>query len=183
MGDELVKAGILPHRNEVFYLTRDEIGEILGKGLALPQPEYAGLAAMRKKEMDDVKDVILPSVIIGEEAPEYDMNEKKSFRGVGTSPGRYTGKIAVISGISDFHKMEKGDVLVIPFSDVSWTPLLVHAGAIISEAGGILSHCSIIAREMSIPAIVSVDNALCLKDGMRVTVDGSNGIITIYGDN
>jgi len=183
MGDELVKAGILPHRNEVFYLTRDEIGEILEKGLALPQPEYAGLAAMRKKEMEDVKDVILPSVIIGEEAPEYDMNEKKSFRGVGTSPGRYTGKIAVISGISDFHKMEKGDVLVIPFSDVSWTPLLVHAGAIISEAGGILSHCSIIAREMSIPAIVSVDNALCLKDGMRVTVDGSNGIITIYGDN
>jgi pyruvate,water dikinase len=183
MGDELVKAGILPQRNDVFFLTREEIGKILEKGLEVPQPEYAGIAAMRKKEMDDVKDMVLPSVIIGEEAPAYDMDEKKSFRGVGTSPGRYTGKISVISGISDFDKMEKGDVLVIPFSDVSWTPILVHAGAIISGGGGILSHCSIIAREMSIPAIVSVDDALCLKDGMRVTEDGSNGIITIYGDH
>lgn len=183
MGDELVRAGILPHRTDVFFLKREEIDQILEKGLEVAQPDYAGMVEMRKKEMDDVKDVVLPSVIIGEEPPVVDRDERSSFRGVGTSPGRYTGKIAVISSIADFNRMEKGDVLVIPFSDVSWTPILVHAGAIISGAGGMLSHCSIIAREMSIPAIVSVDDALCLKDGMKVTVDGSNGIVTIYGDH
>ena len=70
--------------------------------------------------------------------------------------------------------------VIIPFSDVSWTPILTIAGAIVSETGGLLSHCSIIAREMGIPALVSVENACATGSGLRATVDGSNGILTIH---
>jgi len=50
----------------------------------------------------------------------------------------------------------------------------------VAESGGILSHCSIIAREMGIPALVSVENACGIKNNTRLTVDGSNGILTIH---
>lgn len=71
-------------------------------------------------------------------------------------------------------------MVIIPFSDVSWTPVLCKAGAIVAESGGMLSHCSIIAREMGIPSLVSVDNACALQDEVLVTVDGSNGLLTVH---
>jgi pyruvate,water dikinase len=85
----------------------------------------------------------------------------------------------VVRGYEDFEKKVEGRILVIPFSDVGWTPLLVRAGAIVSESGGILSHASIIARELSIPAITSVDHACNLKDGTKAKIDGYNGTLIL----
>jgi pyruvate,water dikinase len=70
-------------------------------------------------------------------------------------------------------------VLVIPYSDVSWTPLFAKAGAVISESGGILSHCSIIAREYGIPAVVAVEGVTRIADNTRVIIDGYTGLIQI----
>jgi pyruvate,water dikinase len=81
--------------------------------------------------------------------------------------------------MNDFHKLCEGDVLVIPFSDVAWTPLFTKAGAIVAESGGFLSHSSIIAREYEIPAIVSVSSACTLKNDTLVTIDGYQGEIII----
>jgi len=71
-------------------------------------------------------------------------------------------------------------VLVIPYSDVAWTPLFTKAGAIVAESGGFLSHSSIIAREYEIPTIVSVPSACTLKDDTLVTIDGYQGEITVH---
>jgi phosphohistidine swiveling domain-containing protein len=73
-------------------------------------------------------------------------------------------------------------VLVIPYSDVGWSPLFARAGAVVAESGGLLSHSSIIAREYGIPAVVSVDGAMTLLDRMRVTVDGHKGEIILHVD-
>ena len=70
-------------------------------------------------------------------------------------------------------------MLVVPYSDVGWTPLFVKAGAVIAASGGMLSHSSVVAREYGIPAVVSVANAMQLKDGQRVCVDGYRGLVTI----
>jgi pyruvate,water dikinase len=45
------------------------------------------------------------------------------------------------------------------------------------ESGGLLSHCSIVAREYGIPAIVSVDEATQIEDGTLLAVDGNNGVV------
>ena len=86
----------------------------------------------------------------------------------------------VVRGIRDFDKVEAGSVLVIPYSDVGWTPLFTKAGALIAESGGMLSHSSIIAREYNIPAVVSVSGACQLKDNTVVSVDGYLGEILIH---
>jgi len=130
--------------------------------------------------MEETKDILLPQAIYGEAAPILERGEVKNHYGTGTSSGSYSGKTRVVQRRDDFDSVRKGDVLLIPFSDVSWTPILAKAGAIVSETGGMLSHCSIIAREMGIPALVSVENACSIGNGLNVTADGSNGILTIH---
>jgi pyruvate,water dikinase len=130
--------------------------------------------------MEETRDIVLPVVIYGEEAPLPETGRSRNHSGTGTSPGSYTGKTKVVKSVGDFESVTRGDVLLIPFSDVSWTPVLAKAGAIVSETGGMLSHCSIIAREMGIPAMVSVPNACAIGGGLTVTINGSNGVLTIH---
>jgi pyruvate,water dikinase len=100
--------------------------------------------------------------------------------GIPTSIGHHTGPVKVVRGIQDFEKVSSGDVLVIPYSDVGWTPLFARAGAVVAESGGLLSHSSIVAREYNIPAVVSVEGATLLPDETLVTVDGHKGEILIH---
>jgi len=119
-------------------------------------------------------------VIIGAEAPS--LQPKKvlhRFKGVAASTGYYQGRVTTVSGVQDFKKIREGDVLVIPYSDVGWTPLFVHAGAVISGAGGMLSHAAIVAREYRMPAVVSVRGISNLADGTTVAVDGFKGEVLI----
>jgi pyruvate,water dikinase len=102
------------------------------------------------------------------------------LRGTPTSRGHYTGRVRVVQGIRDFDKLNDGDVLVIPYSDVGWTPLFTKAGAVVAESGGILSHSSIVAREYNIPAVVSVFGACQIADNTVVTVDGYRGEVIIH---
>jgi pyruvate,water dikinase len=100
--------------------------------------------------------------------------------GVPASIGYYTGSVRIVTGIHDFSKVKDGDVLVIPYSEVSWSPLFARAGAVVAESGGLLSHSSIIAREYGIPAVVSANGAMKLRDNMCVSVDGQKGIVIIH---
>jgi pyruvate,water dikinase len=73
-------------------------------------------------------------------------------------------------------KLTRDDILVVPFTDVGWTPLFPGIGGIVAETGGQLSHTSIVAREYGLPAVVSVKLATHhLTDGQAITVDGDAG--------
>jgi phosphoenolpyruvate synthase/pyruvate phosphate dikinase len=165
---------------KIFYLTKREVDKIAADIQNAKNIKYADLVLHRKKEMDESKEYILPSVIFGEEAPILEYGAIRNFKGVGTSPGTFRGSTRIVRDTADFDSVSEGEILVIPFSDISWTPILVKAGAIVSESGGMLSHCSIIARELGIPALVSVDNACSCLGSKDVTVDGSNGILTVH---
>jgi len=88
----------------------------------------------------------------------------------------------VVRSLDAAARFREGDVLAVPYSDVAWTPLFARAGAIIAEAGGILSHSAITARELGIPAVVSVPGACDLPDGTRIRVDGLEGRISRLDD-
>ena len=179
VADDFVKRELLNHREDIFYLDKKEVQEIID-GKMVNKTEWKKIVASREEEYKRTKDLILPAVIYGEEAPLIEQGSIKNFTGVGTSSGTFKGRTKVVNHTADFNKVTEGDVVIIPFSDVSWTPTLIKAGAIVSESGGMLSHCSIIAREMGIPALVSVDNACSLDDNLLVTVNGSNGVLTIH---
>jgi len=179
-GGEMVSRGLLDREDDIFYLTRAEVDEIMKHNGIATVIDYRDRVRHRMGEMEETKDIVLPVVIYGEEAPPPETGRSKNHSGTGTSPGSYTGTTRVVKSLADFEKVTRGDVLLIPFSDVSWTPVLAKAGAIVSETGGMLSHCSIIAREMGIPAMVSVPNGCAIGNGLTVTVNGSNGVLTVH---
>lgn len=123
----------------------------------------------------------LPETIYGNTPPPLTRIREGSHQrsGIPTSPGYYQGPLKVVLSTSEFDTVEQGDVIVIPFSDVAWTPLFAKAGAVIAEAGGMLSHSSIVAREYGIPCVVSVRGATKLPGNCQVYVDGYQGLISL----
>jgi pyruvate,water dikinase len=57
-------------------------------------------------------------------------------------------------------------------------PLMKKASAVITDAGGILSHAAITARELKKPTIIGTNNSTkILKDGDKVIVDAEKGTV------
>jgi phosphoenolpyruvate synthase/pyruvate phosphate dikinase len=179
LGDCLVQRGILETRDDIFYLYMGEVRRVVHDGD--PVETYREQVAQRKAEIERVRDIALPEIIYGDKAPPVESRVGQNLQGIPTSRGHYTGTAKVLRGIQDLGKLEHGDVLVIPYSDVGWTPLFAKAGAVIAESGGLLSHSSIVAREYGIPAVVSVPDACLLLDNTLVTVDGYQGRVRIHG--
>ncbi len=180
LGEHLVRHDLLDDPQDVFYLYDTEIRQLVtGEHTNIDARE---IVAKHKKDIRRFEHIALPSVIYGDDPPPIEDPSQEKLVGVPTSIGHYTGKVAVVRGIKDFNKVQQGDVLVIPYSDVGWTPLFARAGAVVAESGGLLSHSSIVAREYNIPAVVSVAGATQLQDRTLVTVNGHNGEVLIHND-
>jgi pyruvate,water dikinase len=103
-----------------------------------------------------------------------------TLTGTPGSHGTATGPARIVRGPADFPHVRPGDILVCPFTDPAWTPLLAMAAGVITEQGGLLSHAAIIARERQIPAVLAVADATTrIPDGARTTVNGSTGQIQV----
>jgi pyruvate,water dikinase len=178
LGNHFVRRGLIATRDDIFYLYLDEIRTAIANRES--GKDYADQIARRKREMELYREVAVPSVIYGEQAPPIETAVTNKLHGTPTSGGYYRGPVKVIHGIDEFDHLLPGDVLVVSHSDIGWTPLFTKAGAVIAECGGMLSHSSIVAREFGIPAVVSVSNACQLKDHTIVTVDGHRGEIIVH---
>jgi len=178
LGDRFQKRGLIASREDIFYLYFNQVRDTVNNNHTASNCQET--IAQRKREIEDYRDIVPPTLIYGEEALPLESQASQKLSGTPTSRGLYTGPARVVQGIRDFDKLKDGDVLVIPYSDVGWTPLFTRAGAVIAESGGILSHSSIIAREYNIPAVVSVPGACSLEDDTLVTVDGYRGKIVIH---
>jgi pyruvate,water dikinase len=105
-------------------------------------------------------------------------NDGGIVTGTPASAGRYTGTVRVVMGEHQFDKIRAGDVVVCPTTSPAWSIVFPNMGALVTDAGGILSHPAIIAREHRIPAVVDTGNSTTLlRDGQLVTVDGDTGVV------
>lgn len=103
----------------------------------------------------------------------------QQLRGVAAAPGSYSGRARVIRSTEDFHLLQPGDILVCSMTSPSWMPLLMIAGAVVTDLGGMLSHAAIVAREFGVPAVTGTRHATnwCVSDS-QYRVDGNAGIVT-----
>lgn len=178
LGRRLAERKIIDDRDDVMYLALEDLERVV-RGDMTPDETKAVVGAHRT-EMERVSDVAMPEVIYGDDfVASSPTGAASTLRGVGTSRGHYRGPACVVKGAADFAKLRDGDVLVIPYSDVGWTPLFARAGAVVAESGGMLSHSSIVAREYGIPCVVSVPGATSLEGGTVVTVDAYLGKVTV----
>ncbi|WP_328997567.1 PEP-utilizing enzyme [Kribbella sp. NBC_00709] len=102
------------------------------------------------------------------------------LRGTPGSHGTATGIARIVRGPADFPHVRPGDILICPFTDPAWTPLLAIAAGVVTETGGILSHAAIVARERHIPAVLGVPHATTkIPAGKPVTINGTTGAIDL----
>jgi pyruvate,water dikinase len=179
LGERLAARGILDTADDAWYLALDELRAAVRDGGEQPRR----IVAQRRQEVEDAADLDLPEVILGDDFVPRHRGDgtARELRGVPSSRGTYRGTARLVRSADEFARLERGDVLVVPYSDVAWTPLFARAGAVVAESGGMLSHSSIVAREHGIPCVVSVSGALAIPDGTMVHVDGYAGVVTIEG--
>ncbi|MEV5891946.1 PEP/pyruvate-binding domain-containing protein [Nonomuraea fuscirosea] len=96
------------------------------------------------------------------------------------APGVVEGVARVIAGPEDGERLKPGEILVTTLTNVGWTPMFPRAAAVVTDMGAPLSHASIVARELGIPAVVGTGNAtMRLRDGDRIRVDGERGTVEL----
>ena len=175
--------GYLAEATDIFYLTFDEIKDVTTQK-TMPE-EHKKEIERRKQQVLKWQFIDLPEIIVGNTAPlPIEKRQISSqLKGVAASKGNCQGRTKLVRGIEDFPRVQDDDILVIPHSDVSWTPIFSKAKAVISESGGMLSHCAIVAREYNIPAVVSVPRALQIPEGVLVSVDGYRGEVIIIEED
>lgn len=102
-----------------------------------------------------------------------------TLTGIAVSGGTASGPARVIVDPADPRGLESGDVLVCSITDPSWTPLFLGAAAVVCDTGAVQSHAAIVARELGIPAVLSVPGITGVADGTMIHVDGTYGTVRI----
>jgi len=100
--------------------------------------------------------------------------------GMAGAAGQVEGRVRCLSTPEEGNQLERGEILVAVTTNIGWTPLFPRAAAIITDVGAPLSHATIVARELGIPAVVGCGSAtMRLQTGDRVRVDGGQGMVTL----
>ncbi|QOR35103.1 hypothetical protein IMX26_16845 [Clostridium sp. 'deep sea'] len=175
VGEEYVKQGLINNKYDLFFLRKVEIltKQNLKEKVKNNKEEYS-----REMKRSSVPRIVLNTGETIYSVSKIDPNSK-NLQGSALSPGVYEGVIKIVF---DPHKalLKEGEIMVTESTNPAWTPLFATAGALIMEYGGPMSHGGIVAREYGIPAVVGISALKSrLKDGDRVRVDGSTGVVTI----
>jgi len=178
--DRLVASQQLPESSLVEYMSDSELDDMLfgTRVFAETKIEWRVRAGMSCRQMETLPDWFGGSV--GED--NHRPPSSSILNGIGTSPGSATGSARILASPADGVHLRSGDILVAHSTDPSWTPLFARAAGVVLETGGPLSHASIVARDLGIPAVLRVPGATRLiDDDNRVAVDGTAGKIEIVG--
>ena len=96
------------------------------------------------------------------------------------SAGVAEGAARVIFDVEQLADVQDGEILVAPFTSTSWTPVFGRIAAAVTDAGGVMCHAAILAREYALPAVLGTGSATKqIQTGDRIRVDGDNGVVTV----
>ena len=192
-GRRLAADGAIVAADDVFMLSPDELRSALeapGANLrAVVEQRLAAIAEQR---------TITPPPVLGaiptapppddpftrfalkfNGVPQAPGNERE-VRGSAGSSGIVRGTARVIASISESGRIRPGDIIVAETTAPPWTPLFATVAAVVTDTGGVLSHCAVVAREYGIPAVVGTGIATTvIADGQTIEVDGDAGIVRI----
>ncbi len=177
--ERLVKAGVINDREDIYYLTIQELREV-ARTHELDQRTID----KRKAEHELFEKLTPPRVMTSDGeiitgAYKHEALPAGAIAGLAVSRGIVAGRARVILSMEDAD-LEDGDILVTTFTDPSWTPLFISIKGLVTEVGGLMTHGAVVAREYGLPAVVGVVNATKLiKDGQRIRVNGTEGYVEI----
>jgi pyruvate,water dikinase len=177
--ERLVQAEVLRKREDIFYLTFQELQEVVRTRQVDQQ-----LIRQRQDEFQSYQSLTPPRVLTSDGeaiagAYRRDDVPAGALVGLPVSAGTVEGRARVILDMAEAD-LAPGDILVTAYTDPSWTPLFVVIVGLVTEVGGLMTHGAVIAREYGLPAVVGVEHATRLiQDGQRIRVHGTAGYVEI----
>lgn len=189
LGQRLVEQDLLTQVDDIFYLT---MTEIMADEFPYNLTDLTKIVAVRREKFDLDRNLpaysrlIFSEQIFEKNPHEYlpvrgDQHQTDWLYGIASSPGRVRGQIIRIEDVQQIPiEAVKDKIIVCKMTDPGWVFLLMQAKGIIAEQGSLLSHTAIISRELKIPAVVNVNQAMdVLVNNQWVELDGNHGQIQI----
>ncbi|WP_250301440.1 rifamycin-inactivating phosphotransferase [Streptomyces sp. A 4/2] len=177
--ERLVQADVLTEKEDIFYLTFQELHDVVRTNQVDDR-----LIQQRKDAFRSYHALTPPRVLTSDGeavtgAYRRDDVPAGALIGLPVSTGTIEGRARVVLDMAEAD-LEAGDILVTTFTDPSWSPLFVGIAGLVTEVGGLMTHGAVIAREYGLPAVVGVEQATRLiRDGQRIRVHGTDGYVEI----
>ncbi len=194
IGARLADSGAIAAADDVFMLNVEEIQA------ALDSPAPLDRVVSKRREMLERAWTISPPPFIGVPPagppPALTPADRGNIRfwGMNTptsddpgkvvgnpgARGQATGLARVVHTLEEASALEPGEILVTMTTMPPWSPLFGVAAGVVTETGGPLSHCAIVAREYEIPAVVGAPAATRrIVTGQRIRIDGTTGVVEL----
>jgi pyruvate,water dikinase len=175
--ERLAQANVLPEKEDIFYLTFQELHDVVRTNQLDEQ-----LIQQRKDAYRSYHALTPPRVLTSDGevitgAYRRDDVPAGALIGLPVSAGTIEGRARVILDMAEAD-LEAGDILVTAHTDPSWAPLFVAITGLVTEVGGSMTHGAVIAREYGLPAVVGVvDATRLIRNGQRIRVHGTDGYV------
>ena len=189
LGKRFTALGMLDEPRDVFWLEVEEaLGVVEGTATSV---NLRGLVEVRRDEFAQYEATSAPpdrfetrgmvhqgaqwEQAAGPVSAPAEGGEARS--GTGCYPGIVRGKVRVVRDPRGA-ELRPGEILVAERTDPGWVMLFPAASGLLVERGSLLSHSAIVARELGIPAVVSIGGLTqWLTTGDVVEMDGRAGTV------
>lgn len=178
LGTRWAGEGRLMEAGDIYFLTLPEVLE------PSPGAPWRPRIRARKGTLRQWAGVTTPTVVIGSLTPADCVPEPPSnatrLTGLPVSPGLVEGRARVLLESEAGEVVKAGEILVAPFTDPGWAPHFVLAAGLVVDEGGMLSHGSVVARELGLPAVVNVrEGTRAIRSGDLIRLDAIKGEVVI----
>jgi pyruvate,water dikinase len=210
IGALLVERGQFDDPEDVFFLNRHEVGEVLydvadawAVGVGVRRPAgWRATVARRREIIEALRGWAAPPALGS--PPEtvtdpfaimnYGITSERvrswlgggaggdALSGIAGSPGVVEGPARVIRSEKELGTIQDGEILVCPITAPSWGPVFSTIRGVVTDIGGMMCHAAIVCREYGVPAVVGTGFATqSITTGQRLRLDGDRGEVTVLG--
>jgi phosphohistidine swiveling domain-containing protein len=194
IGEKLVDQGVLDAKDDVILFRYNQLREFIGDPSSMDGRAIVAAAKAKRAEAEKYqpKDWVGTCTATQLAFPYLNLwgfpdkfyrsieNVPGQIRGIAGSPGVVEGVARVVSSEAEFDSLQTGEILVCQMTNPAWQVLYGKIIAVVTDAGGTVSHPAVLAREYGIPAVVGTSVATYqIKTGDRIRVDGGTGLVEI----
>ena len=177
LGKLLQEEGTLPDADLVNFFSVKELPGFVAR----PESDAVDRAIARREALIYQQQFEFPEILVGLPQP---MEARPStitdgvLQGRPASRGIVEGIARVAITLAEAAKLQPGEILITPITDIGWTPYFSLIGGLVTDLGSSVSHGAVIAREYGLPCIVnSREGTRFLQTGDRVRLDGDKGTV------
>ncbi|XP_042908698.1 rifampicin phosphotransferase-like isoform X4 [Parasteatoda tepidariorum] len=177
----MVSEGRIPDEDLLFFMTVDEIREIL----ETRSPKIIARANHRKRRYPVLDKYIFPEIMKGfpkpinlEDNTPISSEDNFSMKGIPVSQGTVKAYVRVALTLEEAAQLKPGEILLTYSTDIGWSPYFPILAGVVTELGGLISHGAVVSREYGLPCIAGLHGATRqFQTGDYVLLDGNKGIL------